>query len=84
VGDDGFKYSAAAGIELLRLKASSENRSRALLRGKGTALPDPSLPLLPPVTVQLINDTTPLCLESVFEAGDVNTSDDTRFRANDP
>ena len=52
-----------------------------MAKGKGTALPDPTLPVAYPVTVQLKKDGSPLCLESVFTAANEKKNTDTQFKA---
>ena len=69
------------------LKSGAQDRAKALLRGKGAALPDPSVPLAPaglPLTVQLLNGDTPACWQSTFTAGDVVRNQPGRFKARTP
>jgi hypothetical protein len=42
-----------AGIQRLRLTAGDEGRAKIFVQGKGENLTLPTLPLIPPVTVQL-------------------------------
>jgi hypothetical protein len=49
--------------------------------GKGEALPDPTLPLSYPVTVQLRQDGSALCLESTFTVDDEKKNDAAQFKA---
>ena len=48
--------------------------------GKGAALPDPTLPVAYPVTVQLKKDGSPLCLESTFTSVNDKKNTDTQFK----
>jgi hypothetical protein len=56
----GFRYrdpaASAGGIRTMKLVPGSTGSARVIVRGKGAALSMPSLPLTPPVTVQLRND----------------------------
>ena len=56
----GYKYStgSADGITKVLLKGSDRDRSKVLVKGKGTDLPDLTLPISPLVTVQLVNSDT--------------------------
>jgi hypothetical protein len=55
----------------------------AVIRVKATGPRQPSLalPLAAPVTVQLVDLESGACWGRRFEAGDVRTSDEVRFRA---
>ena len=82
VGSKGWKYNAASGaptgITKALLKSGAAGKSKALIKGKGAALPDPTLPIAGgdfPVIVQLLNDETPLCLESTFASGAAQKND---------
>ncbi len=86
VGDRGYKFRDFSqnhgGIEKIRLKGSDRDRTKVLIKGDGENTPDLSLAtLVAPITVQLANDTTPVCWESVFEAGDILRQDEDQFRA---
>jgi hypothetical protein len=91
LGTSGWRYDDGAaaedGVRRVLLKADAQNRSKAFLRGKGAALPDPVLPVAQgnlPLLVQLLNTQTAVCLESTFASGDVVTNGDTRFKAVSP
>lgn len=84
----GWKYgdsgAAQDGVHKTLLKGSLENRSKILVKGKGTALPDPALPIPPadlPLIVQLVNDDTPVCWESTFGPSDVLVDSLEQFKA---
>jgi hypothetical protein len=44
-------------------------------------LPDPTPPLALPVTAQLVNNLTQVCLEGVYEAADIQKNELGRFKA---
>jgi hypothetical protein len=84
--NNGYKYDdpgrGADGIEKIILKGSANNTSKALLKGKGAGLPDPSLGSLPPpLRVQLTNDDTQLCLEATYDSADLIRNDVEKFKA---
>lgn len=83
IGDKGYKFKGTSpdGLSLAILKGGAVGRSKALAKGKGAALPDPTLPLIYAVTVQLEKDGSPLCLESVFTSADEKKNTDTQFKA---
>jgi hypothetical protein len=75
----GFKYSdptaAQDGVKKILLKAGDVGKSKALVKGKGGGLlPLPTLPVTPPVTVQLQNSNG-TCWETVFSSGNVLKND---------
>jgi hypothetical protein len=87
----GWQYLDAAaavdGVQRLLVNSGSDGRSRVSFKGKGTELPHPALPIPSanlPLTVQLINSQTPLCLESTFTAGGVLQNDAARFKSKSP
>lgn len=61
-----FRGDGPDGITVALLKDGQRGRSRFLVRGSGSALPDPSLPTALPLIVQLRRNGSPLCLESRF------------------
>jgi hypothetical protein len=79
-GGGGFRWSdptgTPAGLVTGRLAASDAATGTALWKGKGAALPDPGLPLLPPIVVQL--RTAGGCWESTFTNLQRNTSTELR------
>lgn len=76
-----FKGTSPQGLTNALLKGGSAGKSKAQAKGKGATLPDVSLPLEYPVTVQLRKDNAPLCLESTFSAPDVVKNDAAQFKA---
>jgi len=68
IGTKGYKFKGTSpdGLSLAILKGGAAGKSKALAKGKGAALPDATLPVSYPVTVQIKKDGSPLCLESVF------------------
>ena len=83
VGTKGYKFKGTSpnGLSLALLKGGAGGKSKALVKGKGAALPDPTLPVVYPVTVQLKKDGSPLCLESTFTAADEVKNDAGQFKA---
>src|SRR5690606_22910352 len=76
-----FRGTSADGLSVALIKGGTPGKSKALAKGTGAALPDPTLPLAYPVTVQLRKDGSPLCLESTFTAADEQKNDATQFKA---
>lgn len=86
IGGRGFKYTdpvgAVDGIRKVLLKGSADNKSKAIVKGKGSGLPDGSLAGLElPLTVQLVNRQTGACWQSVFATDDVRHQDTDSLRA---
>lgn len=81
----GFKYKdkpgSSDGVQKVILKAGAANKSKALLKGKGSGLPDPPAgPFTLPVTAQLINSDD-VCFEGVFDTGDIIKNEAEQFKA---
>lgn len=74
----GFKFgdsdAAQDGITKILLKAGEAGKSKVLVKAKGGGIPLPTMPLTPPVTVQLKNSDGE-CWESVFTQVTKNTSE---------
>jgi hypothetical protein len=73
ISTKGFKFldksGAQDGVQKIILKASTSNKAKALVKGKGSNLPDGfPPPLTGPVTVQLVNSQSGICWESVMAA----------------
>lgn len=85
VSTKGWKFLNKAGtqdgIQKIILKGSTNNKAKALVKGKGLNLPDPSPPLTLPVTVQLVNSQTGICWEGVFATATKNVAGS--FKAKD-
>ena len=62
-----------------RLRAGGAPRGRLSVKGVGIGLPDLSLPLVLPVTAQLVASDTGACWESALASATRNTS--TQFKA---
>lgn len=61
-------YHAPGGLRTAKL--SARNGEGAIsVTGRGARLPDPGLPLVPPITVQLVRSDGPGCFEAVYPAG---------------
>jgi hypothetical protein len=73
ISTNGFKFldktGAQDGVTKMILKASTNSKSKALVKGKGNNLPDGfPPPLTGPVTVQLVNSQSGICWESVMNS----------------
>ena len=86
VSTTGYKYSnqdAPDGIRKVRLRAGADFKSKLLVKGKGTNLPDPVLNLPLPVTLQLVNSSN-VCFGAVYDSGAVENNNTARFKATLP
>jgi cysteine-rich repeat protein len=85
IGANGFRYrdteGAEGGLQKLLLKAGDVDKAKALVKGRGVKLPDPTPPLALPVTAQLVNNLTDVCFEGVYEAADIEKNEQGRFKA---
>jgi hypothetical protein len=87
IRDKGFAFSdpaATTGPQKLLLKSSASDRAKALVKGKGTALGDPTVPVAAadlPLVVQLMNSDTPACWESTFAPANVVNNRPGKFKA---
>ncbi len=81
-----FRYKdmtgAFDGIQMVVLRSGFDGQAKALVRGKGNNLPDPTLPFTLPVTAQLVNSSNNICYTTSFAMAKKNTS--TIFRAKSP
>jgi hypothetical protein len=88
ISDKGYKYldlnSSQDGAFKIKLKGSTQPKSKALVKGRGIQLTDPlsATPLPLPVTVQLVNNQTGICFQSVFMTPKLNT--EAKFKAKTP
>ena len=72
-GTTGFKFKDPSGTpdgaQKASLKSGGSGKAKALVKGKGTNLPDTLAPPLSlPVTVQLVNDSNSTCFEAVYSS----------------
>jgi len=74
-GIKGFRYSdrtgAADGVRKIQLKAGEDGKAKVIVKGKGTNLPDPTLPSDLPLLVQLVNSESAVCWEDVYNGTDL-------------
>jgi hypothetical protein len=89
VSDKGYAYSdasgAESGIQKIGLKGSATGKAKTLVLGKGVNLPDPILGNVPlPVTVQLVNQDTGLCLQATYDSSAVIRNNPIEFEAKAP
>jgi hypothetical protein len=81
----GYKFKGRGeqdGVRVILLKGSSLNRASLKVVAKGDDLPDPTLPFVSPVTVQLYADDT--CWEATFGAPETRKNDETGFSGKTP
>ena len=87
-GTTGYRYkdaaATAAGITKVSLKGSTVNKSKVQVTGKGVGLPDLPLPLIAPVTVQLVNETTGLCWGALFSGQELIRNEPDQLKAKAP
>ncbi|MBX3023938.1 hypothetical protein KF840_03415 [bacterium] len=62
------KAGSQTGVQKIILKGSTDNKAKALVKGKGAGLPVIAPPLTGPVTAQLVNSQSGLCWQSVFNS----------------
>jgi hypothetical protein len=83
--DTGYRYrdpaGSADGIQKLLLKGSPGDRTKIVLKGKGSALPDPVPPVALPLIVQLRNTDTDICWSAIYTEADVNESGKLKAKA---
>jgi len=69
-GTTTYRYrdaaGAQAGIETVRLKASPQSRAKIAVVARGSDLPAVALPLVAPLTVQLLRSDSAICFETIF------------------
>jgi len=70
ISTKGFKYKDTAGssfgIQKILLHGSTSSTSKVLVKGKGSLLPNPAVPLTLPVEVQVINSDTGVCFDATY------------------
>jgi len=87
ISTKGYKYTDPAGgtdgIRKIVLKGGTQNKSKCVVKGKGSGLNDLDLlTLFDPLIVQLVNSSTPACFESTFTQADfVIFNDSAEFKA---
>jgi hypothetical protein len=76
----GFRYTdrelTPDGLATIRLEAGGTGMGRVTVKGRGSTLPLPSLPLRPPVTVQLQGRDGAACWVATFSGPATNTVDE--------
>ncbi len=85
----GYKFKDKTGgndgITSVGMKGNATDpKAKIQLKGKGANLPDPGQPLTPPVTAQMINAETGLCVEGTFSGSGILRNDATQFKAKAP
>ena len=70
------------GAQKAVVRSGAGGRAKALVKGKGSNLPDELLlPLTLPVIVQLVNDTNSTCFSSFYDVSVVIKNDAQHFKA---
>ena len=87
LGTKGFTFKDPSGTpngaQKVVLKSGAAGKSKVLVKGKGTNLPDTLVPMLTlPVTTQLVNDANGTCFTAVYNTATTNSS--TQFKAKTP
>ena len=88
LGGTGYKYGQATalpdGIVKATLKGGAANKSKAIVKGKGIALPDLVLPLAEPLTVQLVNNDSGLCVGATYSGAQLLKNESGKLKAKAP
>jgi hypothetical protein len=86
LGDKGFLYkdnlATVRGVQRILVKPSMTAKSKALVKGKGSLLPNLPLPVTPPLKLQLSNSDSGLCWAS--ELGSFTINDGVSLRGVTP
>ena len=85
----GIKYKdkagASDGVTAITCKGSTVNgKSSITFKGKGTNLPDPTLPLSGPVTAQFINTDSGICFTGTYSGAGITKNDGVQFKGKAP
>ncbi len=84
ISTKGFKYLdknlTQSGVQKIIVKASINNKAKAIFKGKGTGLPDITPALALPVKVQLINSDSGICWEASYDMPDMPATIQARTR----
>ncbi|MBY0279336.1 PKD domain-containing protein [Candidatus Binatia bacterium] len=87
LGASGFRLrdpsGGVGGIFQSRLKPGRGTGASLTVKAKGSRLPAAALPLLPPVTVQLVTSDGGACWQGLYPAGGSTRSTATSFRGKD-
>lgn len=84
ISTKGFKYldknTTQDGIRKIVLKASVDNKAKAIVKGKGELLPTLTPPFDLPVTVQLVNSDSGICWEGSYDTLDIKKNEAGKFK----
>ncbi|MFQ5667538.1 MAG: choice-of-anchor Q domain-containing protein [Candidatus Binatia bacterium] len=72
------------GLRRILLRPDTATKAKIVVLGRGASLPDPTLPLTPPVTVQLTNSQTPVCWEATYSGSRIKKNELGLFRGRIP
>jgi hypothetical protein len=85
-GTTGFAYAdraaSADGVKTVVLKSGAAGKASGTFAAGGATMPVPALVALPaPITVQLVDRESAVCLQSVFAAVDLKANTATELKA---
>jgi hypothetical protein len=88
LGSSGYKYDDAAGtvhsIDRMLLKGSAQNKSKLLIKGRGSDLPLVLPPLTDPITVQVYNGRNGLCWGATYSVAQMLKNEADQLKAKAP
>jgi uncharacterized delta-60 repeat protein len=89
IGTSGFRYvdptASSDGVSKAMLKSGAAGKAKALVKAKGSTLPDGILPIAGlPLVVQLINSDTGACFVTTIDTADVTKNTSSQFKAKSP
>ncbi len=88
LGTKGFKYKDETqtpdGLDSILLRAGAEGKAKVMVKGRGSNLELPALPLTLPVTVQLRAENGECWGATYFLEGAKNTPDQFKAKAGEP
>jgi len=75
ISTKGYKYKDSTGtpdgVQKITLKGGDQGKAKAIVKGKGLNLPDPTLPTDLPLRVQLIISDSTVCFEDSYDGDDI-------------
>ncbi len=84
----GYKYKeptgSQGGVQKVVLKGSATDKAKALVKGKGSGLPDPARPVGDPLRVQLINSRTGMCWGASYSGTQIGKNEPGLLKAKTP
>lgn len=81
----GFSYKNKAtnadGVGAFAIKSGSDGKASAKVKAKGASLDMPTIPLLAPVTAQIINSTNTVCWTATFNTATTDAMDTEKWKS---